>query len=116
MPESSVMQKLRRRKDDTLTLLNEESFNVSVAFGKLAEVCDITCSDIMGSKLVKVCLDTISKHELNALLTYDGFRDEYTIIQVWFWRDGEHQPFYRPKLRYMRPNQTIPALLQKLVK
>ena len=116
MSESAVVTKLRRRRKDTMTLLNEESFNVSAASGKLAEVCDITCSDIMGSKLVKVCLDTISRHELKRLLDFDGFRDEYTIIQVWFWRDGEHQPFYRPKLRYMRPGQTIPALLQNLVK
>jgi hypothetical protein len=116
MSESSYKQHLRRVTDKTGRILDEESQNVGKALGKLAKVCDFSCHDKLGHKIVKVCLDTISRIDLERLLDFDGCRDDPTIIQIFFWRNGEHRPFYRPKLRYNCPKQTIPAELQKLVK
>jgi hypothetical protein len=117
MSDTAIAQQHRRRVLDSAKILNEESFNVwGKPYGKAANICDLSCHDKGCHKLVKVCLETISKKEFDQFLAFDGCRDEPAIMQIFFWHQGEQRPFYRPKLRYNDPKQFIPADLQKLVK
>jgi len=116
MPEPAILQTMRRLKEKTWPILNEESDYVGSARGKAADICDIICFGKLGYRLVKVCLETISKAELDRLLHFNECRDPNTIIQIFFWHNHEHRPFYRAKLYYDKPNQPIPAALKKLVK
>lgn len=110
------MQQFRRRRSDTARLLDDESFNVGAAVGKMARVFDFSCMDQMGFKAVKVCLDTITTDDLERVLAWTGSSHPATMLQLIFWRTGEHRPFYRVKLFYNQPKQPIPADLKKLVK
>ena len=117
MPDEAIKKQLRRFLDATAKLLNEESYHVSVAYGKSSDVYDLACCDKGCWKIVKVCLDTISRHELDMLLGFnDTPYDNGTILQIFFWTAQSKKPFYRFKLFYNRPDQPIPDELQKLVK
>jgi hypothetical protein len=116
MSDTPIMQQLRRRKADTAQLLDDESFNVGAAIGKMARAFDFSCMDQMGFKAVKVCLDSITPDELELALTWRGSSHPATMLQLIFWRKGGHKPFYRAKLFYNQPKQVLPAELQKLVK
>jgi len=117
MSETAVKQALRRYREKTATLLDDESFNVAQSCGKLSHVIDFTCFDKGVMKLVKVCYQTISPKELEGLLNYsDSQLNMNTIIQIDFWDKGKRKPFYRSKLFYNQPGQAIPSDLQKLVK
>lgn len=116
MSEDPIKQEMRRLKDRTWHLLDGESFHVWEAKGKSANVCDFVCFDKSGHRLVKVCLKTIGAAELDRLLRFNESRDPGTIIQILFWEKHDRVPFYRAKLYYNKPEQPIPAPLQKLVK
>jgi hypothetical protein len=116
MSDTAIAQQMRRLCEKTWHILDNESFHVGASRGKAADVCDFICMDKSGYRLVKVCYQTISQLELERLLRFNESRDTATIIQIFFWKKNEHQPFCRAKLYYDRPDQPIPALLQKLVK
>lgn len=117
MSEEAIKKALRRYRDKTAVILDDESFNVAEARGKLSKIFDFTCFDKGTMKLVKVCYQNISKKELNDLLVYsDSQLNANTILQVDFWDRGKRKPFFRSKLFYNRPNQAISPDLQKLVK
>ena len=117
MSEDAIKRQLRGRRSDTASILDDESFNVGEAVGKLAHVFDFIRFDKGCHKLVRVCLDYVTRQELDRILTFQDGRDESgTIIQLFFWHAGDRKPFYRPKLYYGRPRQTIPGELLKLVK
>jgi hypothetical protein len=116
MSDTAIMQQLRRLREKTWHILDNESFHVGASRGKAAKVCDFICMDKSGYRLVKVCYQTISQPELERLMHFNDSRDPGTIIQIFFWQKHEHRPFFRAKLYYDRPGQVIPAPLQKLVK
>ncbi len=116
MSDDPIKQQIRRLKERTWHILDNESFHVWEARGKASNVCDFICMDKSGYRLVKVCYQVIGAVELGRLLNFNDSRDPGTIIQIFFWDKHEHQPFYRAKLYYDRPQQPIPASLQKLVK
>jgi hypothetical protein len=116
MSDDPIKQQMRRLKERTWHILDKESFHVGEARGKATSVCDFICMDKSGYRLVKVCLQTISKIDLDRLLNFNDSRDPGTIIQIFFWKKHEHQPFHRAKLYYDRPKQAIPAPLLSLVK
>ena len=116
MSEDAVKQLRRRLNHKTWMILDGESFHVSEARGKAADVFDFICMDKSGYRLVKVCHQTITRFELDKLLRFNDSRDPGTIIQILFWNKHEHMPFYRAKLYYARPEQPISPALQKLVK
>jgi hypothetical protein len=116
MSDTAIAQQMRRLREKTWHILDNESFHVGASRGKAASVCDFICMDKSGYRLVKVCLQAISPLELERLLRFNESRDTATIIQIFFWKTGEHQPFHRAKLYYDKPEQPIPTALQKLVK
>jgi hypothetical protein len=116
MSDTAIAQQLRRLREKTWPILNKESDYVGSARGKAADICDIICFGKLGYRLIKVCLDTISKAELDRLLNFNECRDPSTIIQIFFWHKHDHRPFYLAKLYYARPDQPISATLKKLVK
>lgn len=118
MGEEAINKILRRIKDETEDILDGESFNVArITKGKLSGVIDFTCFDKGTLKLVKVCLDEISKKELESLLYFnDSQISTSTILQIDFWKRQGRKPFYRAKLFYNQPNQYISEGLKRLVK
>ena len=117
MAEEAIKQFCRRCKERTAEILDEESFNVGEARGKLARVADFTCFDKASYKIVKSCPGWITQKELDRLLAFNGSQQSAsTILQIFFWRQNDQGPFYRPKLFYNQPNQPIPDDLKKLVK
>lgn len=117
MSEVSIKQALRRYREKTAELLDDESFNVATARGKLSKSFDFTCFDKGVFKLVKVCYQTMPSKEFDDLLSYsDSQLSANTILQIDFWDKGKRKPFYRSKLFYNQPNQAIPPDLRKLVK
>lgn len=117
MAEEAISQILRRCKERTATILDDESFGVAITRGKLSHIFDIICKDKGCDKLVKICYRTISKKELSDILRFnDGQRNSSTILQLFFWGKNERHPFARPKLFYNQPNQRIPDDLTRLVK
>ena len=117
MGEPAVIKRIRGRIEETVVLLDDESFNVATTRGKFARVFDITCKDKGGDKLVKVCEDSISRRELDDILNFNDVQlSTGTILQIFFWRKNAQRPFARPKLFYNQPDQRIPDDLENLVK
>lgn len=117
MPDESIKRQLRRCREATANILDEESFHVNETSGKAAVVYDFMCFDRGCWKLVKVCVESITRHELRRFLEFSGTPcDNGMVLQIFFWRKRGRHPFYRPKLAYNRPDQEIPPELQKLVK
>lgn len=116
MADVSLKRKLRRRRKLTEEMLDDESFNVAEAKGKLSNYFDYTCFDKGSYKLVKVVYDSISKQELEHILQFsDSPFNSNIIIQLWIWRDRERKPAAKPKLFYNRPNQSLPKPLKKFI-
>ena len=117
MGEPAVIKRIRGRIEETVVLLDDESFNVATTRGKFSQVFDITCKDKGCDKLVKVCEDTISQKELDDILNFNDVQlSTGTILQIFFWKKNAQRPFARPKLFYNQPDQRIPDDLQNLVK
>lgn len=116
MSEEPINKLMRRLMERSWKILDHESFYVFSARGKASAVCDFTCHDKSGYRLVKVCLKTISRAELDRLLRFNDCRDPNTIIEILFWEKHQQQPFHRAKLYYNSPEQPIPATLKNLVK
>ena len=117
MTEESIIQINRRCKERTGELLDDESFNVAEARGKLAKVADFICLDKGVMKVVRSCLDGIPKKEFDEFLEFnDSQLQANTILQIYFWEKHGRQPFYRPKLFYNKPDQKISDKLKELVK
>jgi len=116
MPDVSLKRKLRRRRRLTEEMLDDESFNVSKAVGKLADYFDYTCFDKGSYKLVKVVYNSVSRHELNRVLNFsDSPYNSNIIIQFWIWKDRDRKPAAKPKLFYNRPNQKLPKVLEEFI-
>lgn len=116
MSEDLIKQEIRRLRERTWHILDNESFHVWEARGKAANVCDFICMDKSGYRLVKVCYQVIEAFALDRLINFNDSRDRDTIIEILFWEKHEHQPFFRAKLFYDRPKQPLSAQLKKLVK
>jgi hypothetical protein len=107
---------MRRLREKTWHLLDDDSDHVGAARGKAEKVCDFICTDKSRNRIVKVCYLTITKTELDLLLQFDDSYDPTTAIQIYFWRKYEDRPFYIAKLYYRQPDQRISVQLQNLVK
>jgi len=117
MSEQSVRKVINRLQERTCAILDEESFNVAQTLGKASALFDFACFDKGCYKLVKVCYKAISQYELDKILFFnDSPHNDNTIIQVFFWDKYAQKPFYRVKLFYNKPNQSLPDKLQNLVK
>jgi len=117
MADEAVMQVLRNCRKRTIELLDEESFNVSEARGKLSKYWDIACFDQGCYKLVKVYVDEVPKHDLDRLLHFNRSPNgSNTILQVFIWKKNAQKPVARPKLFYNDPKQEISEELKKYVK
>lgn len=120
MPEAAIKQTIRRLKEKTAKILDNESFHVNEATGKAEKIYDFFCFDKSCYKITKVCLDTIQPLALSSLLFFRESPFENpearTIIQIFFWHHSDHSPFYRAKLYYGQPKQVIPEELEKLVR
>ena len=116
MADISLKRKLRRRRKLTEEMLDDESFNVAEAKGKLAGYFDYTCFDKGSYKLVKVVYNNISEQELEHILRFsDSPFNSNIIIQLWIWQGLERKPAAKPKLFYNRPNQSLPRSLKKFI-
>ena len=116
MAEEAIMQAVRRCRERTAELLDDESFNVAEARGKLAQYADFTCFDKGGLKIVRSCYLNISKKELEEFLYFnDSQVQANTILQLFVWSKKSQKP-KRFKLFYNQPDQRIPDDLLKLVK
>jgi hypothetical protein len=116
MSEATIVQKDRRYVEKSLRLLDDESNCVYAARGKAAAVVDICCKDKGHDMLVKVCYQSISRAELNALLCFNEAQQAgSTILAIHIWTDYIQRPL-RWKLFYGQPSQAIPEGLKKYVK
>ena len=117
MSEEAIKKHERALTNKTVGRLNKESFYCGPAYGKLADVATAMAKDKGLTKIVKSVYEHITQNELNKLLYFDEFSDkDNVLIELWFWRAKEREPFTRKKLFYNKPNQRISTDLKKLVK
>jgi len=117
MTEPTIVRRQRECRNKTADLLDDESFHVAEARGKLAKYFDLMCFDKGSYKLVRVCLDYIPQKELERLLKFnDSPYGSNTILQFFFWDKNARRPACRPKVFYNQPTQELPDHLRKRVK
>lgn len=117
MSEATVKRQERSLIEKTVNRLDKESYYCGPAIGKLAEVATAMAKDKGISKIVKSVYEHITKNELNKLLLFNEFSDkDNCIIEIWFWRLREREPFDRKKLFYNQPDQRIDQDLAKRIK
>lgn len=121
MSEDAIAQRLRNRRKQTKKTISRSSYMVFDAADdpKASEYWDFLCLDYSGFRYVRVFVDYIPKEIFDKLLKFDyspQYASPITDIQFYIWSKHGQNPIASPKLRFNCPNQTIPPILQKLVK
>jgi len=117
MSEESIKRKERILATKTVRRLDKESYWGSQATGKLAKIATATGIDKGIFKIVKSVYFDIEEDELKRLLDFNEAPNEMPcIIEIWFWKPKEREPFERKKLFYNQPDQRLNDDLIKLVK
>ena len=119
MAEEAINKILRRVKNATKKDLDQSSFCVWEATGKVAYDWDFLCCDYSGYRYVRVFLDEIPIKIYEKLLKYDynpQLSSPITTIQFYVWSKYGQSPIARPKLKFNCSEQEIPVSLKKLVK
>ena len=120
MSEEAIIQRLRKRKDQTRKELSKSSYCVWDAKDvKASEYWDFLCSDFSGFRYVRVFVDYIPREILEKLLSFDyspQFATPITEIQLYIWAKHGQSPMACPKLKFNCPDQPLPPILQKHVK
>ena len=112
----SITRLMREFRMKEMVMLDDESYNVSEAKGKLSRTIDFTCFDKGCYKLIKICYKCISQKELTELLEFnESPHGSNTILQIDFWDKYKKKP-HREKLFYNDPGQRLPKGLKGRVK
>lgn len=108
MPEEVVKRKQKELLNKTIRKLEKDSFYCAAANGKLSEVATAIAIDRGTCRIVKSVYEKISKNELDRLLSFkDAPSPMGVVIEVWFWRSRERDPFERKKFFFNQPDQDI---------
>lgn len=117
MTEEAIKRKERNLATKTVRRLDKESYWGGQATGKLAKIATATGIDKGIIKIVKSVYFDIEEDELKRLLDFNEAPNGMPcIIEIWFWKPKEREPFERKKLFYNQPEQRLNDDLIKLVK
>lgn len=108
MAEEVIKRRQKELLGKTIRKLEKDSFYCAAANGKLSQVATAIALDRGTCRIVKSVYEKISKEELENLLSFkDAPTPMMVVLEIWFWRQREREPFERKKFFFNQPNQDI---------
>lgn len=112
MSEEQIKKLQRTLLNKTLKRLEKENFYCAAANGKLSQIATAIAVDKGIFKIIKSVYEKIDKKELERLLHFNEAPSSMNcIIEIWFWRLKEREPFKREKFIFNQPDQEIEKIL-----